>query len=69
MSSSGKPSGPGSPLKERKDAAKESEGRDQLEPPLPDADGGVDGEGTSPGRSATRARHAERDANTPNDPV
>jgi hypothetical protein len=56
-------------MQERKDAAKEREGRDQLEPRLPDADGGVDGEGTSPGRSATRARHAERDANTPNDPV
>jgi len=69
MPSAGKPSGPGSPLKERKDAAKEREGRDQLEPPLPDADGGVDGEGTSSGRSATRARHAVRDASTPNDPV
>ncbi|MBA3590579.1 hypothetical protein [Methylibium sp.] len=68
MPDSGKSSGPGSPLKERKDAAKEREGRDQLEPQLPDADGGVDGEGTSPGRSTTRARHAERDAHTPNDP-
>ncbi len=69
MSSAGKPSGPGSPLKERKDAVKEREGRDQLVPPLPDADGDVDGEGTSPGLSTTRARHAERNANTPDDPV
>ena len=68
MANANAPSGPGSPLQERKDAAKEREGRDQLPPPLPDADGGVEGEGTSPGRSATRARHAERDANTPNDP-
>jgi hypothetical protein len=66
MRHANRPSSPGKPLNERKDAASEQEGLDEVQP------GSATNTGPAvPGDPATDpttgARHAERAANTPRD--